>query len=227
MKPYFVLFGATHWAILAAIPASAAIFAWAARARPLPVRLGLGAFLLLNELVWYGYRLRVEGCRFPEGLPLQLCDLAVWMTIVAALSGRVWALEIAYYAGIGGSSQAVLTPDLWEPFPSYPTVYFFLAHGGLIAIVLALVWGRIARPRPGSPWRAFAVVNLFAVAVGLFNLAFKTNYMYLCRKPPSASLLDALGPWPWYIVAGEVFALGLFLLLGLPFRRATEARRLD
>ncbi len=220
MKPYLVLFGAAHWAIIAAIPLSAAVFAWAARVQPRPVRLGLGAFLLINELVWYGYRLRVEGWRFPEGLPLQLCDLALWMTIAAALSGRVWALEVAYYAGIGGSSQAVLTPDLWEPFPSYPTVYFFLAHGGLIATVLALIWGRIARPRPGSAWRAFGIVNLFAAAVGLFNLAFKTNYMYLCRKPANASLLDALGPWPWYILAGEMFALGLFWLLGLPFRRS-------
>ena len=220
MQPYFRLFGAVHWMILAAIPAAAAGLAWATRRNPKPVRIGMGVFLLINELIWYGYRLRVEGWRFPEGMPLQLCDLALWMTIAAALSGRVWALELAYYAGIGGSSQAVLTPDLWEPFPSYPTVYFFLAHGGLIAIVLALIWGRIARPRPSSGWRAFAVVNVFAAAVGLFNFAFKTNYMYLCRKPPGASLLDAFGPWPWYIAVGESFALGLFLLLGLPFRRS-------
>jgi hypothetical integral membrane protein (TIGR02206 family) len=219
MKPYFVLFGATHWAIITAIPASAALLAWAARSRPKAVRLGLGVLLLVNELTWYGYRLRVEGFRFPEGLPLELCDLAMWMTIVAALTGRVWALELAYYAGVGGSSQAVLTPDLWEPFPSYPTVYFFLAHGGVIATVLALIWGRVARPRPGSAWRVFGVLNGFAAAVGLFNLVFKTNYMYLCQKPASASLLDAFGPWPWYIAAGEAFALGVFLLLGLPFRR--------
>ena len=225
MKPHLVLFGATHWAILLSIPAAAAALGWAARRNPKLVRLGLGFFLLVNELVWYAWRLRAEGWRFPEGLPLQLCDLALWMTIAAALGGRVWALEIAYYAGIGGSSQAVLTPDLWAPFPSYPTVYFFLAHGGLIATVLALIWGRIARPRPRSAWRAFAAVNLFALAVGAFNFVFKTNYMYLCRKPPSASLLDVLGPWPWYILAGEAFALGLFLLLGLPFRNSGDRLR--
>jgi hypothetical integral membrane protein (TIGR02206 family) len=219
MKPNFVLFGATHWAILAAIPAAAAALGWAARRRPTPVRLGMGLFLLVNELVWYGYRLRTEGFRFPEALPLELCDLAMWMTIAAALSGRVWALEVAYYAAVGGGSQALLTPDLWEPFPSYPTVYFFVAHGGMIAVALALIWGRIARPRPGSAWRAFLALNLFAAAVGVFNLVFKTNYMYLCRKPASASLLDAMGPWPWYILSGEALALGIFLLLGLPFRR--------
>ncbi|MBI4873691.1 MAG: TIGR02206 family membrane protein [Acidobacteria bacterium] len=218
MKPNFVLFGVVHWAILAAIPALAALAGWVARRHPRPVRLGVGAFLLVNELTWYAYRLRVEGWRFPEGMPLQLCDLALWLTIVAAFTGRVWALEIAYYAAIAGSSQAVLTPDLWEPFPSYPTVYFFLAHGGVIAAVLALIWGRIARPRPGSTWRALAAVNLFALFVGMFNLVFKTNYMYLCRKPPNASLLDVMGAWPWYILAGEALALGLFLLLGLPFR---------
>jgi hypothetical integral membrane protein (TIGR02206 family) len=227
MKPYFTLFGATHWAILIAIPLVGAALGWAMRRRPRAVRLSLGVFLLLNELTWYAYRLRVEGWRFPEGLPLELCDLALWMTIAAALTGRVWTLEVAYYAALGGGSQAVLTPDLWEPFPSYPTVYFFVAHGGMISVVLALIWGRVARPRPGSAWRAFAVVNLFAAGVGAFNAIFRTNYMYLCRKPANASLLDAMGPWPWYILAGEVVAFGVFVLLGLPFRRRGDSSRED
>lgn len=227
MKPYLELFGATHLAILIAIPLAGAALGRAARRHPRAVSTGAGAFLLLNELTWYVYRLRVEGWRFPEGMPLELCDLALWMTVAAALSGKVWALEVAYYAALGGGSQAVLTPDLWEPFPSYPTVYFFFAHGGMISVVLALIWGRVARPRPGSEWRALAVVNLFAAGVGAFNQVFRTNYMYLCRKPANPSLLDAMGPWPWYILAGEAVALGLFVLLGLPFRRRAGSSHED
>ncbi len=220
MQTDFRLFGPVHLAILAATPLTASLFARWVRGRPYRAqrfRRMLGVLLAVNELIWYAWRLRTEGVRFPEGLPLQLCDLALWMTVVSALTLKPWSYELAYFAGLGGSSMALVTPALWAPTFSYPSIYFFLAHGGVVATVLFLTLAGLARPRPGCLWRVFLLLNGYTVLVGLFNWSFGTNYMFLCRKPTTASLLDYMGPWPLYIAVGEVVALGVFGVLYLPF----------
>lgn len=221
MQTDFRIFSLAHFLIMAAIPAVAALLAFAVRGRPAAARytrLAFGCFLLVNELIWYGFKLKMEGSRFPNGLPLQLCDLSLWLTIFALLTVKRWFVEPAWYAGIAGAAMAVITPELWAPAWSYPTAYFFTAHGGIIAAMLFLVWSREARPGPGGMWRGLLVLNCWAAFVGTFNAVFSTNYMYLCRKPVSASPLDAMGAWPWYLVAGEAAAFTLFVLLSLPFR---------
>ncbi|MBZ5600731.1 MAG: TIGR02206 family membrane protein [Acidobacteriia bacterium] len=221
----FQLFGPAHLLILAVVPGAGAALAKACRRSSRAgrrFRFGLGSLMALNELAWYAYRLHSEGFQFPGGLPLNLCDLTLWLTIAAVFTLHPWTFEIAYFVGLSGSGMALLTPDLWAPFLSYPTLYFFLAHGTVVVALLMLAGSGLAAPRPGSVWKVFGVLNAYATAVGIFNVAFKTNYMYLCRKPAGPSLLDLLGPWPLYIVGCEVVAVIMFWLLWLPFRSRDE-----
>src|SRR3974377_453942 len=124
------LFGTAHLLILLLIAAFATLGSWVSGRSKVTariVRLSLGWFLVANELVWYGFRYSQEGFRFPEGLPLELCDLILWLPAFACLRLNVIAAEFAYFAGVGGSAMALLTPDLWAPLASYPSIYFFLS----------------------------------------------------------------------------------------------------
>jgi len=221
-------FSTVHLAIVAAVPLAGWGLAACARGRPRVargLRIGLAAAIAVNELVWYRYAIAQGWVAPPVGLPLDLCEVVLWLTVYALLTSRAWALDAVYYLGLAGSGMAVLTPDVGAPFPSYPGVKFFVAHGTVVAAILFLVWTGTLRPRRHSWWRVFLGVNGYAAVVALVNARYGTNYMYLCRKPESATLLDLLGPWPWYLLGGEVVALLLFWLLHLPMRNPSSRAR--
>src|SRR5512133_3890355 len=214
-------FSPIHLAILAAVPlAGWGLAAWG-RGRPdvaRAIRIGLAAAIAVNELVWYRYAIAQGWVAPPAGLPLDLCDVVLWLTVYALLTPRAWALDAIYYLGLAGSGMAVLTPDVGDAFPSYPGVKFFVAHGGVVAAILFLVFSGVLRPRRGSWWQVLLGVNAYAAAVALFDARYGTNYMYLRQKPESPTLLDVLGPWPCYLLGAEAVALLLFWALYLPMR---------
>jgi len=219
------LFGALHLSLIAAIAAACLVCSLLCRRTGVPARalcLVIGWALVINELIWWGFRYSHEGLHL-WNLPLQLCDVTLWMSALACLTLSPRVVEFAYFGGLAGAGMAVLTPDLWSPWPTYPSIYFFIAHGGIVLAVSVLVFGRVAPLATGAVWRAFAMLLGFAAAVGAVNAIAGTNFMYLCRKPKGASLLDSLGPWPMYLIAGAAVALALFWLLWLPVRPAAIA----
>jgi hypothetical integral membrane protein (TIGR02206 family) len=214
------LFGPLHLALLAGIALAglllAALCRRVERARR-PVRLVLGLGLAVNELVWWCFRYSHEGVHL-WNLPLQLCDVSLWTTSLACVTLAPALVEFAYFAGFTGAAMALLTPDLWAPWPEYPAIYFFVAHAGIVWGVAVLVMGRVAPLRRGAVWRAFGMLLAYAALAGAFNAISGANYMYLCRKPANPSLLDVMGPWPVYLVGGAAAGLALFWLLWLPVR---------
>jgi hypothetical integral membrane protein (TIGR02206 family) len=118
--------------------------------------------------------------------------------------------------------MALLTPDLAAPWPQWPAIYFFLAHGGVVISAALLAFSGVMRFHPRSVWRPFGMLLAYAALAGCVDAILNTNYMFLRSKPDTASLLDVLGPWPWYILVGAGIALALFWLLWLPVRPPTR-----
>ena len=96
------LFGWVHAGLLLAIVLAAALLAFRSRQQRLPwsrVRLVLGYGLAANELIWWIFRYSHEGVHLTN-LPLQLCDVTLWVTILACLTAAPLAIEFAYFAGM-------------------------------------------------------------------------------------------------------------------------------
>ena len=222
MPPGLHLFGAVHLLILAAVPVLAALLARIQRSlgpQSRLIRYGLAAALLASTVAYYGDPFLHGERMFPGHVPLELCDASLWLVILVLITLRPALFDLVWYLAVAGAAQALLTPNLQEP-SLFRAVQYFVDHGLLVACPLFLVWSGLARPRPGSVLRAMVALNVFALFVGSFDALFRTDYMFLRSKPPTASALDLLGPWPWYILACEPFALACFLLLWLPFRKA-------
>ena len=215
----FVLFGPAHLAILFSVVLVAALLAYLQRrylGQRASLRIGFAIALLADTAVWYGWMFAHGLLTFPNNLPLELCDVTLFLTVAALFTLNEAVFDLAYYLALAGASMALLTPNLLGPFPSFSTVQFFVAHGLTVAGVLYLLWAGLARPRRGSILKAMLGVNAWACIAGAFDWFFNTNYMYLRHRPVNASLLSVMGPWPWYILAGEGVALVFFVLLYLP-----------
>jgi hypothetical integral membrane protein (TIGR02206 family) len=135
--------------------------------------------------------------------------------IMISKSDRVY--QIVYFWGMSGVFQGLITPDITNNFPHFHFIRFWVGHNGMI---IALVYATVVygmRPQICSIKKAFVASNLFLLASVIVNLILDANYFWICGKPPMPSLLDYLGPWPWYILAVELVALVHFAVAYIPF----------
>lgn len=154
-------------------------------------------------------------------LPLQLSDLA-WMSAAYALwTQRPWAFALTYYWGLTLTSQALITPALdGFDFPHLHFIMFFTYHLLVVWAALYLTFGLGLRP----DWRGYGITACATICWGLVMLAFNavagSNYGFVNHKPPSGSLLDLLGDWPWYLLSELAVGLAAWALITWPWVRA-------
>ncbi|WP_205014056.1 TIGR02206 family membrane protein [Nocardioides albidus] len=151
-------------------------------------------------------------------LPLHLCDLA-WVAATWALwSHRPFPVALTFFWGLTLTIQGIVTPSLNEDLPHPRYFAFWALHLLIVWAAVYLVVGLRLVPR----WRDYRAVVLttlvWAAATYVFNVVADTNYGYLMRKP-GRSILDLLGPWPWYVVEEILIVLAVWALMTLAARR--------
>ena len=178
----------------------------------------LSALLVLNYAVYLILVRNVSVMSWEQMLPLQLCDWGMVVVIVAMWSGSLRWFEVAYFWGIGGTLQAVLTPNLRFGFPDFRFFSFFISHSGIIIGVIFLMLTRRYRPRPMSILRVFAWSEFYFVVTFIADGMTGCNYGFLLHKPEAFSILNFLSDWrPLYLVQMHFVALLFFIALYVPF----------
>jgi len=226
-------FAVEHLAALAATAVVATFSIWEARARPggwIVLFSRTLAVLMLAAYLAENVAIVVRGTwSLERNLPLQLTDVVTITAALALWSPRPLLFELAYFWALTASLQAVLTPNLDSTFPSLFFFTYFATHCGAVVAAVFLAWGRGLAPRRGAVTRVFVATAAFAVVAGLSDLLTGGNYMFLREKPETTSLLDLMGPWPWYILSGAMLAIAMFAVLDVPFRgrRRALAQRAD
>jgi hypothetical integral membrane protein (TIGR02206 family) len=222
---------ADHVAALAVTAALSAALPIVARAQPgARTRLFASLFgaVLLAWFVAYHVVVLIQGdYELDFDLPLHLTDAVTLVAALALMSRRPLLFELTWFWGLTASLQAILTPDLGadDRFPSFFYWHYFVTHGGVVVAAVFLAFGLGLTARPGAVLRVFLATAAWAGVAALSDALTGGNYMFLREKPEAATLLDYMGPWPWYIFTAALVALALFELLDLPFRHRRAAAR--
>ncbi len=178
----------------------------------------LSAVLVLNYLAYLIFIRSQGSAEWQQMLPMQMCDWGMAVVIVAMWTGSQRWFEVAYFWGIGGTLQAVLTPNLRYGFPDWRFISFFTSHSAIIVGVVFVMLTRRYRPYPMSIVRAWLWSEFYFVVTLIVDKITNFNYGFLLHKPEAFSILSFLSDSrPAYLIQLQGVALLFFLVLYAPF----------
>jgi len=226
----FELFGRVHLITLAIIAGFNLSFLWfrnhsTPRSRRI-FRWVIAGVLLVNEAAWHIWNILAGTWTIQTMLPLHLCSVFVYLSAYMLVTRSEKVYEYAYFLGIAGALQAILTPDAGQyGFPHFRYFQTMISHGLLFSIPIYFTVVEGFRPTLHSIKRVLVGANLYMLFVGLVNWAIGSNYLFIAHKPETASLLDVLPAWPWYILYIEAIGILMIAILYLPFFISSRTNR--
>lgn len=217
----FELFGAQHFVALALlIILSIALPIIAKRYLNDQQKLQLSRIMAVTisfwALIYVVILLLLGNFNYKTDLPLDVCNITAVLLPFLMWNPKFRIHEILYFWVLAGTIQAIITPHLYNGFPNFIFIKYWFVHAGLVVYVIyaTVVFG--LKPNVKSIFKSFLALQTYVILVYGINYLLGSNYVYVMQKPPTASALDYLGDWPYYIFKAELIALVVFFVVYLP-----------
>ncbi|HEX2590762.1 MAG TPA: TIGR02206 family membrane protein [Rhizomicrobium sp.] len=222
MHDKFVLFGTQHLIVMALtliVPLILAVIVRGTGDARLErfVPLSLAALLIGTWIAWYVLFIERSWITLGNVFPMNLCDWATIAVIFALIRPSIFAFEVAYFWGLAGTMQGLVTPDVNYSFPEPQFVVFMLGHAAIIGSVIYLMAGAKMRPVAASIPRVIGWTLLYAAVAATIDWLLGVNYGFFRAKPGHATVFDFMPAWPYYIPEMIVIGILATLVLYVPW----------
>ena len=219
----FNIFGTYHLVTLAVILCVAIFFPRTYRDKPVSQKENIAKILgisiialeLVKPFIWHS--MDYPWIRL---VPIHMCSLSGFFIGIFLLTKKRLFFEIAFFWGIGGGINALITPDVTLTFPDPKYVLFFLGHGLLIVNIGYACIALSNRPTIKSVKNGifFSLAVLPVIYIINLLLGPPANYWYLGAKPTEGqSLMDFFPDPPLHIPLLIIIGAFLFLLIYSPY----------
>jgi len=185
-------------------------------------------FSLLVSLIvlsFHLYYIILGTYNFNTDLPLFLCSLMALFMPVFAYYRKYWMFEILLFWIIAGTFHGIITPDIAVGYPSFDYFRFWTVHLGLQIIIFYAVFVFNMRPKLISVFKSIIASQIYMAIMMTLNYFLNANYSYLNYKPTSASVLDYLGEWPWYLLQVQLILIPYCLLIYAAFKIGKKPKK--
>jgi hypothetical integral membrane protein (TIGR02206 family) len=233
----FRVFGAIHLlSLLAAVFIGTGFIIWGSKTctddnRRL-VRLLLAITIILIRCSRYIMDVCFGVFEWADLLSLHICHIDLILLVICLIKPNKTLFSFCFLIGIPTALSVALFPGTNHPAPGVPrAVLFIMSHTMLVMGALYLSIAERMKPTLRQYGLIGIIGSICLIPVYFVNRIIGTNYLYIMEAPKGTvlTLFEELFGWPGYVIALDVLALLLMLLmlcLGQLIFRAAERVRL-
>ena len=178
----------------------------------------IATVLLIQQVSLLSWYIFSGGFSFGESLPLYICRLMAITSAFMLYFESYDLFEIVYFMALPGAVLALLTPDTGGfNFPHMMFFQFFIGHGFLVISIFYMIKVYGFKPTFSSFKKAIFWTMAYLVFTWCFNQLTGGNYSYLRHKPTTGTLMDLLGPYPFYLFELYFIYVFFYMLMIIPF----------